>query len=69
LIEELRNLIFIDFKKAFVSIIRDKMFLILEAYGIPAEIVHAIKTTREKPTEIHRVLFLHLMEILILSKA
>ena len=50
LIEELRNhnqeavLVFIDFKKAFDSIIRDKMFLILEAYGIPTETVNAIRT-------------------------
>ena len=50
LIEELQNhnqeafLIFIDFKKAFDSIIRDKMFSILEAYGIPKETVNAIRT-------------------------
>ena len=50
LIEELRNhnqeavFVFIDFKKAFDSIIRDKMFLILEAYGIPTETVNAIRT-------------------------
>ena len=51
LIEELKNhkqeavLIFIDFKKAFDSIIRDKMFSILEAYGIPLETVNAIRTS------------------------
>ena len=49
LIEEIRNhnqdavLVFIDFKKAFDSIIRDKMFKILEAYGIPSETVNAIR--------------------------
>ena len=36
-------LTFIDFRKAFDSIDRDKMFLILEAYGIPSEIVSAVK--------------------------
>ena len=49
LIEEICNhnqdavLVFIDFKKAFESIIRDKMFKILEAYGIPSETVNAIR--------------------------
>ena len=48
-IEELANhekeavITFIDFRKAFDSIDRDRMFLILDAYGIPAEIVNAIK--------------------------
>ena len=48
--EELKNfnneavLVFIDFKKAFDSIVRDKMFEILLAYGIPQETVDAIKT-------------------------
>ena len=36
-------MIFVDFRKAFDSINRDQMFLILEAYGIPTEIVNAIK--------------------------
>ena len=49
LIEEIRNhnqdavLVFIDFKKAFDSVIRDKMFKILEAYGISSETVNAIR--------------------------
>ena len=49
IVEELRNynreaiIIFIDFRKAFDSITREKMFQILAAYGIPEEIVDAIK--------------------------
>ena len=49
LVEELKNhqkeavLLFIDFKKAFDSIDRNVMFKILEAYGIPPEIVEAIR--------------------------
>ena len=35
---------FIDFKKAFDSIHRGKMIKILQAYGIPERLVHAIKT-------------------------
>ena len=47
--EELKNhnqeavIVFIDFKKAFDSIDRDKMLEILTAYGIPNEIVSAIE--------------------------
>ena len=49
LVKELKNhqkeavLLFIDFKKAFDSIDRNVMFKILEAYGIPPEIVEAIR--------------------------
>ena len=49
IVEELNNhnkeavIVFIDFKKAFDSIDRNVMFKILEAYGIPQEIVDAIK--------------------------
>ena len=49
LVEELKNhqkeavLLFIDFKKAFDSIDRNVVFKILEAYGIPPEIVEAIR--------------------------
>jgi len=35
-------LLFIDFKKAFDSIHRDKMLKILKVYGIPNELVNAI---------------------------
>ena len=34
---------FIDFRKAFDSINRDRMFEILEAYGIPPDVVNAIR--------------------------
>ena len=52
-IEELRNhkkeaiITFIDFKKAFDSIDRKKMLKILDAYGIPPEIVSAIRVMYE----------------------
>ena len=36
-------IIFVDFSKAFDSVNRDKMFEILELYGIPPEIISAIK--------------------------
>ena len=36
-------LIFVDFSKAFDSVNRDTMFEILELYGIPKEIIEAIK--------------------------
>ena len=36
-------LIFVDFNKAFDSVNRDAMFEILELYGIPGEIVYAVK--------------------------
>ena len=54
IIEELRNhkkeavITFIDFKKAFDSIDRSKMLKILAAYGIPSEIVNAIRLMYEK---------------------
>ena len=38
---------FIDFRKAFDSIDRGKMFQILNAYGIPLEVVDAIKVMHE----------------------
>ena len=53
IIEELRNhkkeavITFIDFKKAFDSIDRSKMLKILVAYGIPSEIVNAIRVMYE----------------------
>ena len=40
-------IIFIDFSKAFESIHRERMFKILEAYGIPSSIVNAIKLIYE----------------------
>ena len=40
-------LLFIDFSKAFDSIHRERMFQILEAYGIPSIIVEAIKLIYE----------------------
>ena len=40
-------LIFIDFSKAFDSIHRERMFKILEAYGIPLTIIDAIKLIYE----------------------
>ena len=49
IVEEVLNhkkeavLVFIDFRKAFDSIDRNKMFKILEAYGVPSLIVDAIK--------------------------
>ena len=53
IVEEIKNykkeavIIFIDFRKAFDSIDRKKMLEILEAYGIPPEIVKAIKVMYE----------------------
>ena len=49
ILEEAKNfnleaiLIFVDFKKAFDSVDRDKMFDILSLYGIPQKIIDAIK--------------------------
>ena len=49
IVEELKNhkkeavISFIDFRKAFDSINRDRMFQILQAYGIPETVVNAIK--------------------------
>ena len=40
-------IVFIDFSKAFDSIHRDRMFKILEAYGIPSSIIDAIKLIYE----------------------
>lgn len=40
-------MVFIDFSKAFDSIHRERMFRILEAYGIPSSIVDAIKLIYE----------------------
>ena len=40
-------IVFIDFSKAFDSIHRERMFKILEAYGIPPSIVNAIKLIYE----------------------
>jgi hypothetical protein len=37
------TLVFVDFKKAFDSINRDVMFQILKLYGIPEEIITAIR--------------------------
>ena len=53
IVEELKNynkeavVAFIDFRKAFDSIDRGKMFQILNAYGIPLEVVDAIKVMYE----------------------
>ena len=35
--------VFVDFSKAFDSVNRERMFLILAAYGIPSEIINAIR--------------------------
>jgi len=35
--------VFVDFTKAFDSVNRDRMFLILAAYGIPSAIINAIR--------------------------
>lgn len=49
ILEEARNfnleaiLVFVDFKKAFDSVDREKMFDILSLYGIPQKIINAIK--------------------------
>ena len=49
ILEEARNfnldavLVFVDFKKAFDSVDRDKMFDILSLYGIPPKIIKAIQ--------------------------
>ena len=49
IVEEMRNankemtIVFVDFKKAFDSIDRSVMFEILELYGLPTEIINAIK--------------------------
>ena len=40
-------IVFIDFSKAFDSIHRDRMFMILQAYGIPPSIINAIKLIYE----------------------
>ena len=51
--EELKNhdmeavLTFIDFRKAFDCIDRNRMFQILQAYGIPPDVVAAISHVRE----------------------
>ena len=56
LIEGVKNnnleaiIIFIDFKKAFDTIHRGKMFTILKAYGIPEELVTAISLMYEYTT-------------------
>ena len=53
IVEELKNhdmeavLTFIDFRKAFDSINREKMLQILEAYGIPPDVVYAIRVMYE----------------------
>ena len=53
IIEGVRNknislaMVFVDFRKAFDSIDRNKLFLILEAYGIPKKIINAIKIIYE----------------------
>ena len=53
IVEKLKNhdmeaaLVFIDFRKAFDSIDRNKMLLILNAYGVPTEIVDAVKVMYE----------------------
>ena len=43
-------MVFVDFSKAFDSINREEMFKILEAYGIPKEIVQGIKIIYENNT-------------------
>ena len=47
-------MVFIDFCKAFDSICHQAMFAILEAYGIPAKIVNAIKEVYRKATSKRR---------------
>ena len=38
-------ILYVDFRKAFDSIYREKMFNILKAYDIPLKLLEAIKTT------------------------
>jgi hypothetical protein len=58
IVEELKNhdmeavLTFIDFRKAFDSVDRVKMFQILEAYGIPADVVAAIRVMYENTSAV-----------------
>ena len=58
IVEELHNhemeaaIVFIDFRKAFDSIDRNKMFQILEAYGIPTETIEAIKVMYQDTTAV-----------------
>ena len=58
IVEELKNhdmeavLTFIDFRKAFDSIDRVKMFQILEAYGIPPDVVAAIRVMYENTSAV-----------------
>jgi len=42
------TLLFVDFRKAFDSIHRERMFHILAAYGIPPKIVAAMKLITEQ---------------------
>ena len=58
IIEEIKNhtqeavCVLIDFKKAFDSINRNKMFQILKAYGIPSKLVQAVKIMYENTSAI-----------------
>ena len=58
IVEELKNhdmeavLTFIDFSKAFDSIDRGRMFQILEAYGIPPDVVSAIRVMYENTSAV-----------------
>ena len=60
-IDEMRNhqkeaaIVFIDFKKAFNSVDRSKLFLILYAHGIPEKIVKAVQITYENTSDVVRI--------------
>ena len=42
------HLLFIDFKKAYDSIIRENLWLILELYGVPSEFIQKLKDLHEE---------------------
>ena len=58
IVEELKNhdmeavLTFIDFRKAFDSVDHVKMFLILEAYGVPPDVAAAIRVMYEETSAV-----------------
>jgi len=58
IVEKLKNhdleavITFVDFRKAFDSIDRTKMFSILKAYGIPTDIIAAIKVMYVTPPQL-----------------
>jgi len=45
-------LLFLDFRKAFDNVHQDKMFSILKAYGLPDEMIQAVKLLYPKHTKV-----------------